>query len=103
MVLGQSPRARVWLAELPFASRSILSGSDTSAVITVGTATIGAAIDAGGYGEPILTGIRCSEISLILPGAVPAVVLVIAVQGAFDLAQRRLVSKGSWIAVGNGA
>ncbi|MDX1946748.1 MAG: glycine betaine ABC transporter substrate-binding protein [Pirellulaceae bacterium] len=54
IVLGLSPQARLYLVELPIASRSILSGIKTSAVINVGTATIGALIGAGGYGEPIM-------------------------------------------------
>ena len=52
--------------ELPMASRSILAGIKTAAVINVGTATIGGLIGAGGYGEPILTGIRLNDVSLIL-------------------------------------
>ena len=63
------------------ASRSILSGIKTAAVINVGTATIGGLIGAGGYGEPILTGLRLHDIGLILQGAVPAAVLALLVQG----------------------
>ena len=44
----------------------------TSAVITVGTATLGALVGAGGYGQPILTGVRLASVPLILEGAVPA-------------------------------
>src|SRR5262249_55388558 len=72
IVLGLTPRARLWLVELPMASRSILSGIKTSAVINVGTATIGALIAAGGYGEPILTRLRRSEVRVILQAAPPA-------------------------------
>ena len=99
-VLGLSPQARLWRVEMPMASRSILSGIKTSAVINVGTATIGALIAAGGYGEPILTGIRRSEIGLILQGAIPAAVMALAVQGLFDLAERFVVPKGLRIAAG---
>ena len=92
--LGLSESARLRLVELPLASRSILSGIKTSAVINVGTATLGALIGAGGYGQPILTGIRLDNIGLILEGAIPAAVLALLVQGLFDLSERVFVPKG---------
>jgi len=93
-VLGISSVAKLRLVELPMASPSILSGIKTSAVINVGTATLGALIGAGGYGQPILTGIRLDNISLILQGAVPAAVLALLVQGFFDLVEKIFVPRG---------
>ncbi len=93
-VLGLGARAKLRLVELPLALPSILSGIKTAAVINVGTATIGALIGAGGYGAPILTGIRLSSIPLILQGAVPAAVLALLVQFGFSLLETRLVSQG---------
>jgi osmoprotectant transport system permease protein len=93
-VLGLSRGARLRLVELPLALPSILAGIKTAAVINVGTATIGALIGAGGYGAPILTGIRLSSIPLILQGAVPAAVLAIVVQFGFAFIERRCVSPG---------
>jgi osmoprotectant transport system permease protein len=92
--LGISSFARLRLVELPLASRSILSGIKTSAVINVGTATLGALIGAGGYGQPILTGIRLDNISLILEGAVPAAILALLVQALFDLFELFIVPRG---------
>ena len=80
--------------ELPLAARSILAGIKTSAVLNVGTATLSALIGAGGYGQPILTGIRLDDIGLILQGAVPAAVLALLVQGLFELIERGLMPKG---------
>lgn len=77
--------------ELPLALPTILAGIKTSAVINVGTATLGALIGAGGYGQPILTGIRLDSMSLILEGAIPAAVLALLVQGLFDLVEKRFV------------
>lgn len=74
--------------ELPLAIPSILAGIKTSAVINVGTATLGALIGAGGYGQPILTGIRLDSVPLILEGAIPAAVLALLVQGLFDLIEK---------------
>ncbi len=93
-VLGLTPFSKLRLIELPIASRSILAGIKTSAVINVGTATLGALIGAGGYGQPILTGIRLDSISLILEGAIPAAVLALLVQWLFDLLEIFIVPKG---------
>jgi osmoprotectant transport system permease protein len=92
--IGLSAGARLRIVELPMASRAILAGIKTSAVINVGTATLGALIGAGGYGQPILTGIRLDDVGLILQGALPAALLALIVQGGFELAERRLVPKG---------
>jgi osmoprotectant transport system permease protein len=92
--LGLPPAARLRLVELPIAARAILAGIKTSAVINVGTATLGALIGAGGYGQPILTGIRLDDTGLILQGAVPAALLALMVQGAFEAAERLVVPKG---------
>jgi osmoprotectant transport system permease protein len=92
--LGLPAGARLKLVELPMAARSILAGIKTSAVINVGTATLGALIGAGGYGQPILTGIRLDNTGLTLQGAVPAAVLALVVQGLFELAERIFVPKG---------
>jgi osmoprotectant transport system permease protein len=92
--LGLSPWARLRRVELPLASPSILAGIKTAAVIAVGTATLGALIGAGGYGQPILTGIRLASVPLILEGAVPAAALALLVQGAFDGLERVLVPRG---------
>jgi osmoprotectant transport system permease protein len=94
LALGLPDFARLRLIELPLASRSILAGIKTSAVINVGTATLGALIGAGGYGQPILTGIRLDSISLILEGAIPAALLALIVQWMFDLLEVIIVPKG---------
>lgn len=92
--LGLPPGARLRLIELPMASRAILAGIKTSAVINVGTATLGALIGAGGYGQLILTGIRLADNARILEGAVPAALLALVVQGLFDLFERAAVPRG---------
>lgn len=94
LVLGLPPSARLRLVDLPLASPSILSGIKTAAVINVGTATIGALIGAGGFGQPILTGIRLDNIGLILQGAVPAAIMAIVVQSGFDMLERFVIPLG---------
>lgn len=93
-VLGLPPAARLRLVELPLASPSILAGIKTAAVINVGTATIGALIGAGGYGTPILSGVRLADTGLILQGAVPAALMALIVQGLFELLEKAIVPKG---------
>ncbi len=93
-VLGLPAWTRLWRVELPLASASILAGIQTSAVINVGTATLGALIGAGGYGEPIVTGIRLDSKALILAGAVPAALMALLVQGLFEFLERFLVPRG---------
>jgi osmoprotectant transport system permease protein len=85
--LGAWPRLR--LIELPLAARMILAGIKTAAVINVGTATIAAFIGAGGYGERIVAGLAVNDHTLLLAGAVPAALMALAVQWAFDLLERR--------------
>ncbi len=90
--LGLPPLSRLLRIELPLAARSILAGVQTSAVLNVGTATLGALIGAGGYGQPILTGIRLGDTSLILQGAVPSALLALGVQGAFTLLEKAILT-----------
>lgn len=92
--LGLSPGAILRLVELPLASPLIFAGIQSAAVINVGTATLGALIGAGGLGQPIFTGIRLDDVSLILAGAVPASLLALAVQALFELGAVLLVPRG---------
>jgi osmoprotectant transport system permease protein len=92
--LGLTTLARLRLVELPMASRSILAGIKTAAVINIGNATLGGFISAGGYGQAIFSGLNRNDSSKILEGAIPAVVLALVVQGLFELAERYLVPRG---------
>ena len=94
IALGLSPTARLWQIYLPMASRSILAGIKTSAVINIGTATLAALIGAGGLGEPILSGLNLNDHATILEGAIPAALLALLVQWGFDLLDRILIPKG---------
>ena len=93
-VIGLTPSARLRLVELPLAASTILAGVKTAAVINVGTATLAALIGAGGYGQPILTGIRLDDTGLIMQGAVPAAILALGIQWLFELAERWVVPRG---------
>jgi osmoprotectant transport system permease protein len=88
LALGLSARDRMLAIELPLAAPTILAGVKTSAVINVGTATIAAFIGAGGYGERIVQGLALNDNALLVAGAIPAAVLALLTQGAFELAER---------------
>ena len=92
--LGLPPLTRLRKVELPLASRSILAGIKTSAVIGVGTATIAAFIGAGGYGERIVSGLAVNDTMMLLAGAVPAAGLAIVIQWFFEALDRWLVPAG---------
>ena len=92
--IGLPPLPRLFKIELPLAAQSIMAGIQTSAVINIGTATLGALIGAGGYGQPILNGIRVADTGLILQGAVPAAILALVAQGGFALAERVIIPAG---------
>lgn len=94
LALGLPYFARLRLIELPLALGPILAGIKTAAVINIGTATLGALIGAGGYGEPILSGIRLDKFSLILEGAIPAAVLALIAQAVFEIAERFALPRG---------
>jgi osmoprotectant transport system permease protein len=94
IALGLEPAAQLRKIYLPMASRSILAGIKTSAVINIGTATLAALIGAGGLGEPILSGLNLNDHVTILKGAVPAALLALLVQWSFDLLDRVLIPRG---------
>ena len=67
---------------------------ETAAVINVGAATPGALVGAGGYGQPILTGIRLDDTGLILEGAVPAALMALLAQWLFEVGEKAVVPRG---------
>ena len=94
VAIGLSPTERLRRVELPLASRTILAGIKTSAVVAVGSATIAAFIGAGGFGEPISTGLSLNDVTTILEGAIPAAGLALLVEAAFLLVERLVVPRG---------
>ena len=92
--IGLTPRARLVRVFLPLASPTILAGIRTSAVISVGNATLAALIGAGGLGEPILSGIQLRDAGLILQGALPAAGLALLAEIGFEGLARVVVPRG---------
>jgi osmoprotectant transport system permease protein len=87
--MGMDSRQRLLHVELPLASGVILSGVRVATVISVGVATIAAAIGAGGLGVYIFRGVAMVDDRLILAGAVPAAALAIAADVGIGALARR--------------
>ncbi|CAN5689620.1 glycine betaine ABC transporter substrate-binding protein [soil metagenome] len=88
--LGMTSRQRLRMVELPLALPSIVAGIRVAAVIGVGTATIAAAVGAGGLGEYIFRGLSMVDSTMILAGAIPAAVIALTIDGALTLLERAL-------------
>jgi osmoprotectant transport system permease protein len=78
------------MVELPIALPQIVAGIRVATVIGVGTATIAAAIGAGGLGEYIFRGLAMVDTTTILAGAIPAALLALIADGALALTERYL-------------
>ncbi|QJR35200.1 glycine betaine ABC transporter substrate-binding protein [Gemmatimonas groenlandica] len=83
--MGASPLQRLWWVRVPLAMPTIFIGIRTSAVITVGAATLAAFIGAGGLGDPIVAGLALADTRMVLSGALPAAVLALAVDRVLAL------------------
>ncbi len=92
--LGLENRTIIWHIELPLAAATIWAGIKTSAVISVGTATIAAFVGAGGYGERIVTGLALNDNATLLAGAIPCAVLALLIEAGFSLGERWIVPAG---------
>src|SRR5687768_7067367 len=66
VAMGMTPRQLLWLVELPLALPSIIAGIRVATVVGVGTATIAAAVGAGGLGEYIFRGLSVVDATVIL-------------------------------------
>jgi osmoprotectant transport system permease protein len=91
--LGLNAPQTLWTVQLPLAMPTLWAGVKTAAVINVGTATVAAFIGAGGLGERIVAGLAVNDSTTMLAGALPAAVLALVVQWAFDGVER-LVRRG---------
>jgi osmoprotectant transport system permease protein len=86
--LGMTPGQLLGQVQLPLALPSIVAGIRVAAVIGVGTATIAAAVGAGGLGEYIFRGLSMVDPIVILAGAIPAAALALSLDGGLTLAER---------------
>ncbi len=90
VAMGMTPRQLLKHVELPLALPSIVAGVRVATVVGVGTATIAAAIGAGGLGDYIFRGLSMVDPTVILAGAIPAAALALVADGALSLLERAL-------------
>jgi osmoprotectant transport system permease protein len=88
--MGLTDRQLLFQVELPLASGVIVAGVRIATVLSVGVATIAAAIGAGGLGEFIFRGLAMVNNQVILAGAVPAAVLALSADVGLGALERRL-------------
>ncbi|HTV54402.1 MAG TPA: ABC transporter permease [Terriglobia bacterium] len=88
--MGMTDRQLLFQVELPLASGVILAGIRVATVLTVGIATIAAAIGAGGLGEFIFRGLAMVDNRVILAGAIPAALMALSADVLLGLVERRL-------------
>jgi osmoprotectant transport system permease protein len=88
--MGMTNAQILWRVRFPLALAVILAGIRTATVITIGIATISAAIGAGGLGTFIFRGVAMVSDAVILAGAIPAALLAILADLLLGLLERRL-------------
>ena len=88
--MGMTDRQVLWQLQLPLASGVILAGVRVATVISVGLATIAAAVGAGGLGEFIFRGLASVNNQLILAGAIPAALLALLADVSLGWIEKRL-------------
>lgn len=88
--MGMTDLQLLFQVELPLSVGVIIAGVRVATVISVGVATIAAAIGAGGLGEYIFRGVSMVNNQLILAGAIPAAGLALLADVSLGLVERRL-------------
>jgi len=88
--MGMTERQILFRVRVPLARSILIAGIRTSTVITIGVATIAAAIGAGGLGVFIFRGVAMVSNAVILAGAVPAALLALTADYLLGWLERRL-------------
>jgi osmoprotectant transport system permease protein len=88
--MGLTDRQLLWQVQLPLSLSVIIAGVRVAVVISVGTATIAAAVGAGGLGQLIFSGLGMVNNQMILAGAIPAALLAIIADFGLGLLEKRL-------------
>jgi osmoprotectant transport system permease protein len=88
--MGLSATQLLWKVELPLGLPVILAGVRVATALTIGVATVAAAIGAGGLGEFIFRGLAMVDNTVILAGALPAALMALVADGSLALMQRAM-------------
>ena len=90
IAMGMTRQQLLWEVELPLAARTIVAGLRIATVTTIGTATIAAAIGAGGLGVFIFRGLASVDTTLLLAGAVPAALIALGADRGLEWVENKL-------------
>ena len=90
VAMGMTRRQILWQVELPLAIPAIIAGLRIATVTTIGTATVAAAIGAGGLGVFIFRGIATVDSTTILAGAIPAAIMALIADEVLEWIEKRL-------------
>jgi len=88
--MGMTDWQILFQVELPLSLSTVIAGIRVATVLTIGIATIAAAVGTGGLGEFIFRGLAMVNNQLILAGAIPAAVLALAAEFGFSVLEKRL-------------
>ncbi|WP_022707041.1 ABC transporter permease [Paracoccus zeaxanthinifaciens] len=91
--MGLTPRQRLWQVELPLALPVILTGMRLTAVISLGTATIGSTVAARTLGEVIIAGLLSSNTAFVLQGGAVVGVMAVLIHAGFQAVERLAASR----------
>jgi len=90
--MGMTERQILWRVQVPLSLGVILAGVRVATVVSVGIATIAAAIGAGGLGMYIFRGLAMVNHQVILAGAIPAAILALLADFGLGWVERRLAA-----------
>lgn len=88
--MGYGRWRRLWEVELPLAAGPIMAGVRLSAIVGVGTATIGSAVGATTLGSPIVEGLVGNNTAYVVQGALLVGALALSIDGVLGVVERRV-------------
>ncbi|SEW14936.1 ABC transporter permease [Luteibacter sp. 329MFSha] len=88
--MGYGRWRRLWEVELPLAAGPIMAGVRLSAIVSVGTATIGSAVGATTLGSPIVEGLVGNNTAYVVQGALLVGALALSVDAVLGAIERRI-------------
>ena len=88
--MGLTPRQRLWQIDLPLSLPLLLAGMRLTAVISLGTATIGSTVAARTLGEVIIAGLLSSNTAFVLQGGLVVGILAVLIHQGFQALERRI-------------
>lgn len=91
--MGMSPRQRLLGVELPLAFPVILAGIRLSAIINLGTATIGSTVAAKGLGEVIIAGLQSNNVAFILQGGLVVALVAALIHDGLMALEKAIAAK----------